>query len=60
MLVLSRRVNETVYIGDHIRVTVIDLNNGQIRLGFEADEDIPIYREEIYHRMQNKKIKAKA
>ena len=60
MLVLPRRVNETVYIGDHIRVTVIDLNNGQIRLGFEADEDIPIYREEIYHRMQNKKIKAKA
>lgn len=48
MLILSRRKDEAIYIGDDIRVSVIDMNGNQIRLGFEADRDIPIYREEIY------------
>lgn len=50
MLILSRRKNEAIYIGDNIRISVIEMVGNQIRLGFEADRDIPIYREEIYQR----------
>lgn len=52
MLILSRRKDEAIYIGDNIKVSVIDMNGNQIRLGFEADRDIPIYREEIYRGRQ--------
>jgi len=55
MLILSRRQNEAVYIGDDIRICVVEVNHKQIRLGFEAKPDIPIYREEIYHRLQEEK-----
>ncbi len=48
MLILSRRKHETIYIGDDIRISVIEMIGNQIRLGFEADQKIPIYREEIY------------
>lgn len=50
MLILSRRKHEAIYIGDDIRISVIEMIGNQIRLGFEADRDIPIYREEIYKR----------
>lgn len=47
MLVLSRRVSETIVIGDDIRVTVVALGNGKVRLGFEAPPDIEIWRSEL-------------
>ena len=47
MLVLSRKLNQTVVIGDNIRVTVVKIDRNLIRLGFEAPTEIPIYREEI-------------
>ncbi len=55
MLILSRRKDEAIYIGDDIRICVVELSYKQIRLGFEADPDIPIYREEIYQRLQREK-----
>jgi carbon storage regulator len=47
MLVLSRKLGEKIYIGDHICITVVDIDRGKIRLGIEAPRDVPIYRQEL-------------
>lgn len=47
VLVLSRKVGEKVYIGSDICLTIIDIDRGKIRLGFEAPRDVPIYRGEL-------------
>jgi carbon storage regulator len=47
MLVLSRKVDEQIIIGEHIRVTVVSIRGNQVRLGFEAPHDVPIFREEL-------------
>lgn len=47
MLVLSRKKNETIVIGGNIRVTVVDIRGGKVRLGIEAPTEIPVTREEI-------------
>ncbi len=48
MLVLSRQRDERVFIGDHIKVTIVDIRGDKVRLGFEAPRNISIHREEIY------------
>jgi carbon storage regulator len=52
MLILTRRVGETVMIGDGISVTVLDVKGNQIRLGIAAPKEIPVHREEVYVRLQ--------
>jgi carbon storage regulator len=52
MLILTRRVGETLMIGDEITVTIVGVNANQIRLGFEAPKEIPVHREEVYVRLQ--------
>ena len=47
MLVLSRKLGETVVIGDQVRVTVIAIQGNQVRLGFSAPQDVRIFREEL-------------
>lgn len=47
MLVLSRKLNETIVIDGNIRVTVLDIRGGQVRLGIEAPGQVPIFREEL-------------
>ncbi|MDA1055987.1 MAG: carbon storage regulator CsrA [Planctomycetota bacterium] len=47
MLVLSRKLNEKVIVGDDILVTVLAINGNKVRLGFEAPQYVPIFREEI-------------
>jgi len=49
MLVLSRKVDEQIIIGDNIRVTVVSIRGNQVRLGFEAPTSVPIFREELHH-----------
>jgi carbon storage regulator len=53
MLVLSRRCGESVTIGPDIRVVVLGLKSGQVRLGIEAPRAVPVHREEIYARIQD-------
>ena len=47
MLVLSRKLGEKIVIGDNVVVTVVKIDRNQIRIGIEAPQDIPVYREEI-------------
>ncbi len=52
MLVLSRRQSETIVIGDNIRVQVLEISGGRVRLAIEAPSSIPVDREEIWERKQ--------
>ncbi len=53
MLILTRRVGETVVIDKNIRVTVLSSKGNQLRLGIEAPSDIEVHREEIFNRIYN-------
>ena len=53
MLILTRRVGETVMIGDEVTVTVLGVKGNQVRLGVNAPRDVAVHREEIYERIQN-------
>ncbi|ABQ13329.1 carbon storage regulator CsrA [Dichelobacter nodosus] len=53
MLILTRRVGETIIIDDQIKVTVLAVKGNQVRLGVQAPDEIAIHREEIYHRLMN-------
>ena len=52
MLILTRRVGETLIIGDEVSVTVLAVKGNQIRIGVEAPKEVSIHREEIYQRIQ--------
>lgn len=52
MLILTRRIGETIRINDDISVTVLGVNGRQVRLGVEAPEQVAVHREEIYQRIQ--------
>jgi len=51
MLVLSRRADESMYIGDDIKITVLDIRGGQVRIGITAPDSIKVHREEVYQRI---------
>jgi len=52
MLILTRRLGESVKIGDRVTVTVLGVKGGHVRLGFTAPKDVAVHREEIYERLQ--------
>ncbi len=51
MLVLTRKVGESINIGNDIKITIINLEGGQVRLGIEAPRDVIVHREEIYNKI---------
>ena len=55
MLILSRKVNESLMIGDDVSVTVLSIKGGQIRIGISAPRDIAVHRQEIYEKIRQER-----
>jgi carbon storage regulator len=59
MLVLTRKVGETIRIGEEVRVQVLGVRGGQVSLGLVAPDDVRIFREEVYRTIESQNLKAR-
>jgi carbon storage regulator len=55
MLILTRKLAETIVIGDDVKIVVLSINGSQVKLGIQAPLDVTVHREEIYQRIQREK-----
>jgi len=53
VLILTRRISESIIIGDNVVITVLGIKGNQVRLGIDAPKEVSVHREEIYQRIQN-------
>lgn len=58
MLVLSRQRDESIMIGDNIKITVVDIRGDKVRLGIDAPTEIPVHRQEVYEAIQRENLRA--
>ncbi|NMB45744.1 MAG: carbon storage regulator CsrA [Firmicutes bacterium] len=58
MLVLTRKIDESIIIGDDIKIIVVDIRGDQVKIGIEAPREITIHREEIYREIQAENLRA--
>ncbi|WP_028575781.1 carbon storage regulator CsrA [Desulfonatronovibrio hydrogenovorans] len=52
MLILSRRLGESIHLGDDIVISILGIRGKQVKVGIEVPDDIPVYREEVFKRIQ--------
>ena len=60
MLVLSRQKDESIMIGDGIRITIVDVRGDKVRIGIEAPKDVKVFRTELYEEIQRQNREAQA
>ena len=58
MLILSRKINESINIGDKIEISIIDIRGDQVKLGINAPRDVKVYRQEVYAAIQEENLMA--
>ena len=58
MLILTRKLGENIRIGDKIKITILDVKGGQVKLGIEAPPHVAVHREEIYERIRDENRRA--
>jgi carbon storage regulator len=58
MLILTRRVGETLMVGDEVTVTVLGVKGNQVRIGVNAPKEVAVHREEIYQRIKQEQVDA--
>ena len=54
-MLLKSEIDETIVIDGEIKITVMEIQNGQVRFGIDAPKEVKVYREEVYERMQSEK-----
>ena len=57
MLILTRRIGETLMIGDNVSITVLGVKGNQVRVGIDAPKEIAVHREEIYKRIKSDELR---
>ena len=58
MLILSRKVDESIIIGDEILVSIVDIKGDQVKLGIQAPKEVKVYRQEVYEAIQTENVAA--
>ena len=58
MLVLSRKINQSIMIGDGIEVCIVGIKGDQVKIGINAPENVPVYRKEVHAEIKDQNIKA--
>ena len=58
MLVLTRKINESIMIGDHIEVVVVQVHGEQVKIGINAPREVAVHRKEVYEAIQKENIEA--
>jgi len=56
MLILTRRIQETIIIGDDVKITVLGVNGKQVRIGIDAPKEVAVHRSEIYDRIKREQL----
>ena len=60
MLVLSRKMGESIHVGDSVTITVLGVARGQVKIGIDAPRELAVHREEIYRRIQDEKSRGES
>ena len=60
MLILARRIGESIVIGDQVEVSVVDIKGDQVKLGIAAPRSVPVFRREVYQAIQEENRRAAA